>query len=695
MSLISDGETEVERGETLIVIYKFVQVMLIALLMYGTARVLGAHPAIGAWAVVFGLLISRTFFDLRPNTSSFLFASIMMFILAVWKRKSERGAVIHWMIPVMILWANMHGGFVYALMVFFTVCVSQVLGMYLHRKWPHYFVHISWPKFRSLLICTVLVFTVPVVLSPFGVRNLFHSLLIAVGEDARVFRQIAEWRPVWDQQGFGHIRLYLVFLFGLGAALAAWLVVWVTLGTKTPASNYKSEMSPGNVEWPKLDLVQICVVSLTVLMAIKARRFIPLACIAGVPFLAQVIQQTAHMIRCGRLNVAEELLSEHRRYALASLVACLSVIAGLWILGSSCECTKSLFSVLRDDSRECAAVFSRMARTGRHPTKAVQFLNANRIKGVVLNEWVDGGFIAFWQTPHPDTGEPLCKVFIDGRSQAAYDVSHYLFWRILYSVPSPSYEEEYKLVEAEAQQRSLKATDIVFLERLIAEYLKGRDNYSDENKYRKARRHWAHLLNLALSNPTTFDKVLMREGINVILLPLKSRADYRLYDSLPNWRLVYLDDRYSLFFRKNCLENRRLLAKDPAELVYPDDFSRKLSVGLRYCHSDDHARCRQGVRLLMSINKTLLRVWTSRWEFIPSLTDHIFEYGVKLDMHDELAAYLTRRALTYKQSFDNSTDSLYTRALVDIYRKLADLANMNWEYDKARHYVQLARMYRK
>ncbi|MCK5271545.1 MAG: hypothetical protein KAJ52_03170, partial [Sedimentisphaerales bacterium] len=88
-----------QKGELLIVIYKFLQAVLTALFAYWAARVLGAHPLLAGAAAAFGILISRSFVDLRANVSTIFFASIMIFLLALWRERRYR--LLLWMIPVM------------------------------------------------------------------------------------------------------------------------------------------------------------------------------------------------------------------------------------------------------------------------------------------------------------------------------------------------------------------------------------------------------------------------------------------------------------------------------------------------------------------------------------------------------------------------------------------------------------------
>jgi hypothetical protein len=116
-------------------------------------------------------------------------------------------------------------------------------------------------------------------------------------------------------------------------------------------------------------------------------------------------------------------------------------------------------------------------------------------------------------------------------------------------------------------------------------------------------------------------------------------------------------------------------------------------VGLRYCRGTDPVRCRQGVRLLMGIGETIPRQYINRRQFVPGLVDRVFDQGVRLGMHEELRAYLTQQARVREQATDSGTDTTRQRILVDLYRKLADLATIDWQYEQARDFMKLARQH--
>ncbi len=118
-------------GENSIVIYKFLQAIFTALFAFWAARALGAHYVIAASTASFGVLLSRSFIDLRPNISSILFAIIMIYLLICWRNKKYWA--LAWMIPLTIVWSNVHGGFIYAIMIFVIMVGAHLVQNYMGK----------------------------------------------------------------------------------------------------------------------------------------------------------------------------------------------------------------------------------------------------------------------------------------------------------------------------------------------------------------------------------------------------------------------------------------------------------------------------------------------------------------------------------------------------------------------------------
>jgi hypothetical protein len=530
MKTAYDGdEYKSQKGEILIVLYKFIQAILTALFMYWAARVLGAHPLLAASAVAFGILLSRSFIDLRPNVSSIFFAAIMILLVSYWKKGR------HWalagMIPVMILWSNVHGGFIYAIMIFFILLTGHAVQNYarkinyaflllgllivtifffngagkLQEDWKiaekqrknteqhilrqgnllsdtelkaysnqlkmftrnadtlrayqvagvvsalaligiavfslFHFSKIQTESFyqtgkRGLIFLAAasgIVFLFPAIFSPFGFENLAHPLIIALGEEGKQWREVIEWKPIWDMLGFGNAGPYQYFLLCFGLVVLAWFIFYFLKPTLPELihARRKKQKPKEQFHWPKIDLAQISIITVTLAMSVKSRRFIPLAGVVLAPFLAAMLQEIIYMVRIVRAHQQKQPLQilPKRNLILATATWLIFVPVGLigWEFHQYMDETYQYKDVIHKKTPP-QSMFRRMVGIGAQPVYAMEFFHKYQFQGVMFNEWTHGGFVSFHQTPIPETGEPPCKVFMDGRAQAAYTLAHYKYW---------------------------------------------------------------------------------------------------------------------------------------------------------------------------------------------------------------------------------------------------------------------------
>ncbi len=419
-----------QKGEFLIVIYKFVQAVLTGLFIYWAARVLGAHPLIAAGTVAFGMLLSRSFIDLRPNVSSILFAAIMMVVLAYWKK--GRPWAILWMIPVMMLWGNVHGGFIYAIMIFVIMLSANLVQQFFESAefWPDRFFRPGAVRLKALVAGLITVVVVPAFFSPFGLENLLHPLLVATGKEGKQWRGVSEWLPIWNWAGFGNATPYIVYI-SLGALFL--LVWWIAFLPKPKLAQSRrrsrKKTTSESFPWPTIDLAFLGVMGITLLMSLLSRRFIFLGGVVLAPFLALMVQEIVNMLRIKRRhrqNLPLELKPLPRKFALPGALAGVLVTAIMgWVFYGSID------DIYYKRSAKNMSMFRKMVGIADQPVNAIKYFDMFKFKGVVFNEWTHGGFVAFGQAPDPKTGEPPCKVFMDGRAQAAYTLEHYLLWREL------------------------------------------------------------------------------------------------------------------------------------------------------------------------------------------------------------------------------------------------------------------------
>lgn len=182
------------------------------------------------------LAVAAPFLDMRPHLYS-LACTVALLHLGVPRTPSRRAPLWQFML-LFLLWVNLHGGFIFGLMVL------PVLLFPWRRP--------DWPGIRRAAGYTLACLAVCLV-NPDGLKVLVMPLTYALQADSP-FRQIAEWLPPWLPGG---IRSPLFFwtLPLLPAALVAcaWQRRWLA--------------------FPVWALV-LCL--LTLAMALTSRRFIPL-----------------------------------------------------------------------------------------------------------------------------------------------------------------------------------------------------------------------------------------------------------------------------------------------------------------------------------------------------------------------------------------------------------------------------------
>lgn len=585
-------------GENSIVIYKFIQALLTGLFAYWAARVLGAHAVLAGTAAAFGMLLSRSFIDLRPNQSSIFYAAAMMLVLAWWLRRGN-GLVMLWMIPVMLLWSNVHGGFIYAMMVFTGVAGAYLISRLFGRR---YFVNVSWRKYLTLLGGLVSVWVIPGVFSPFGWENVSHPLIVATGREGNIWRDVVEWRPIWDKAGFGNEMPYVWFLGLLAVVFVAWWLLFFFKPVVVEVGKGRRKRNKTEIPWPKIDLAMLGVMAITVYMSIMSRRFIFLGGVVVSPFLAKMAQDVVNMIGLLRRKRRDEPLQLPKMSRKMSLVVGGVGIVAAGVLGTIFGwCMWDIYYRQPYDGNDYS-VFRRMVSVQAQPVEAMRFFDDNKIEGIVFNEWVNGGFITFNQEANAETGQVRCKVFMDGRSQAAYKVEHFLLWTTMKAAISKIDKKNREVVSSWAKQLGVSVTAPAFFDAMMGRVYAAAK--SDDKKIKVAKRNAI----ISLSNAKLYDAVLERAGVNVVLLSMIVRNPkmsvppaYELLMSSGNWECFYIDNRNAIFLRSSD-ERFAELFENPSENVkYADEATRKLCLGYLLCHRSAKSDRVDGLEMLMSV----------------------------------------------------------------------------------------------
>jgi hypothetical protein len=109
--LVTYFGTERDPAYNALVVWKFLMYIMAVAVVYYTGRVLGANCALSAVFACFAMFMGRMFLDIRPAGFSNLFVGVTILLLAL---ATYRNVLWMWlMVPLIVLWSNLHGGYIY------------------------------------------------------------------------------------------------------------------------------------------------------------------------------------------------------------------------------------------------------------------------------------------------------------------------------------------------------------------------------------------------------------------------------------------------------------------------------------------------------------------------------------------------------------------------------------------------------
>jgi hypothetical protein len=134
------------------------------------------------------ILIERA--DVRPEMFSYLFISVYLYILYAFSEHPER-STIYWLVPLQLLWVNMHVFFSIGLMI-----TSGFLGERFVLHWKDWRTDL---RLRKLFVVFVLLFAVSFI-NPRGAGGVFYryvSNFPAIISENESIVDITKTRPIW------------------------------------------------------------------------------------------------------------------------------------------------------------------------------------------------------------------------------------------------------------------------------------------------------------------------------------------------------------------------------------------------------------------------------------------------------------------------------------------------------------------
>ena len=140
--LASTLGSEGEYNYNALVYWKFTVTIIAVFCTYYIGRLLGVSPPLAAAAACFAILIGRSFIDIRPAVFSNAIVPLYLLILLLATYRDHR--YIWLIVPLIVFWCNVHGGYIYAFIVF-----APFLGLHilinLPRRWTiAVYAYLAW-----------------------------------------------------------------------------------------------------------------------------------------------------------------------------------------------------------------------------------------------------------------------------------------------------------------------------------------------------------------------------------------------------------------------------------------------------------------------------------------------------------------------------------------------------------------------
>lgn len=366
------------------------------------------------------------------------------------------------------------------------------------------------------------------------------------------------WGPPYeanlDDLARAYTNIFPVLYILNAVSIVSWLLTGLVKALTEEAPNekagagWKKQMKAlvegSTYQLPKIDLALITVSVLTMYMAYRSRRFIPIAGYMSCPILAMLAQQIIEGVssawnyyRRGRLATgAAPVWVRWFLTGMAVIVVC--GLGGAW--GAK---FKRVYIDPWPTEPKLNSMFMRMTASSVKPFEACEFIRLNKLRGNMFNYWTEGGFIAWGQDPDPNTGRTPLQLFIDGRAQAAYNYGAYNLWNDLMSGGD--------IVKEMAHVAMIRRQEMRFTiedyERIGVEM----------NKIMKQYKAWVILMPAG-----QFDTPFLK-GIELN----------------NDWRLAYVDDNQKLYVDITTQRGREIIEGiEDGRTRYPDEAGRNLMI---------------------------------------------------------------------------------------------------------------------
>ncbi len=283
-------------------------------------------------------LIEGGYSPVRAQVFTYLFFILSLYLLDQ-ARAGKHWKYLWWLVPIELIWCNLHGGFVVGLGLISLYAIGEAFS---GRKY--------YP-FAAILLAATLI----TLINPYGYEYwtyMVHAILMPRPE-------IGEWQNVFavvfsEEYRSNGVLYIIVFL------LSVPLVFW----------------------YPKRDLTTVCVLSITAIMGFLSIRNTVFFALAFGAFLPVILMEFWEALRSDR-----KIIERYRRFRMMGLILIIVIIS--YTVGFS------FFKFVSGSPLELRIY------PEYYPIGAVEMIKKNSLKGNIL-PWFEWGEYLIW-TLYPDS----------------------------------------------------------------------------------------------------------------------------------------------------------------------------------------------------------------------------------------------------------------------------------------------------
>lgn len=323
------------------------------------------HPYIPGFALILGGLTAAPTWGVRPQMFTFLFASIYVAVLGKYA-EDEKSRTLWWLVPLMVVWVNVHAGFAFGPALMILTIAGLVLEGVISRADSF---AVIWRRVRPLVLVGLLC-GAAIMINPHGARMYMYPFETL--RSHAMMKYIEEWlSPNFQELMFQPLILMIFATFSV-----------LALSSK------------------RLRLLDLFLLLATTAGALRSARNIPFFVLVAMPLLVEHSWSWVTANRWGHWLTKPEKLEVGSQAILKTVLNVVLLVA----LPLGMVALRLQRSVANQSTAE-AKVF---------PVTAVDFMLAHNPPKPIFNDYGWGGYL-IWKL-YPDY-----RVYIDGRADVYGD----------------------------------------------------------------------------------------------------------------------------------------------------------------------------------------------------------------------------------------------------------------------------------